>query len=142
MNGSTGNSTSLRPALIRECEIEFMPRLAMLLEVTRVYWHALRCPQCVRFAGAIGGISLSVARQVGSTIRGWQVLGLRFDDVVKRPSLEIVTLVHACLAADELADDPELIGDWFLALHLAGLRAADRNEQLDACPIIAADESA
>jgi hypothetical protein len=134
MNDATTGTNPLRLALIRECAEEFAPRLAILMEVTRVYWHALRCPQCAKFADPIGEVSLTVARLVGSTMQGWRTLGLRFDEIVRRATPEVVTLLNACQAADELAQHPESRTDWFLALQLAGLGVAQHQDHLEDCP--------
>jgi hypothetical protein len=138
MNSATTANNPLRSALIRECAAEFAPRLAILMEVTRVYWHALRCPQCAKFADPIGEVSLTVARLVGSTMQGWRTLGLRFDEIVRRATPGVVALLNACQAADELAQYSESRTDWFLALQLAGLGAAQREDLLEDCPIDAA----
>jgi len=135
MNSASAADTPLRSALIRECAAEFSPRLAILTEVTRVYWHALRCSQCAKFTEPIGEVSLAVARLVGSTMRGWQALGIRFDEIIRRASPEVVTLLNACQAADELAQHPESRADWFLALQLAGLGVAQHEDFLEDCPI-------
>jgi hypothetical protein len=137
MDSAPAADTPLRSALIRECAAEFVPRLAILTEVTRVYWHALRCPQCAKFADPIGEVSLAVARLIGSTMRGWHTLGLRFDEIVRRATPEVVTLLNACQAADELAQHPESRTDWFLALQLAGLGVARNENLLEDCPITA-----
>jgi hypothetical protein len=134
MNNATAAINPLRSALIRECAEEFAPRLAILMEVTRVYWHALRCPQCAKFADPIGEVSLTVARLVGSTMQGWQTLGLRFDEIVRRATPEVVALLDACQVADELAQNPESRTDWFLALQLAGLGVARHEDLLEDCP--------
>jgi len=135
MDSESAVDTPLRSALLRECAAEFSPRLSILTEVTRVYWDALRCPQCAKFAEPIGEVSLAVARLVGSTMRGWQALGLRFDEIVRRATPEVVTLLNACQAADELAQHPESRTDWFLALQLAGLGVAQYEDLLVDCPI-------
>jgi hypothetical protein len=86
-------------------------------------------------------VSLAVARLVGSTIQGWRALGLQFDDIVERATPEVVALLNACQAANELILYPESRADWFLALQLAGLGVAQREDLLADCPVEAASGS-
>lgn len=116
----------LRAALIAECQAEFTPRLAILLEVARVLGHALRCPQCRPFAEPIAGVFVSVARHVGGMVAGWQVLGIDWNEVAGPQSPEVAALLDACEMATVGDEKPTAAADWRLALNLAGLAIADQ----------------
>jgi hypothetical protein len=131
---STNNPQSkveatLRAALMQECAGEFRPWFEMLIEITRVYAHALGCSQCVCHAAPIGGVFAAVARHVGEIVCGWQVLGIPMQDVLRPQSPELSALLDACIVANEVASGAQLEHEWRIALGTAGLGVAERSGQ-------------
>jgi len=124
------SNAPFRAALIEECGAEFLPRLAIVLEVARVYGHALECRSCRQYARPIASVFTVVARQLGEVIRGWHVVGVDLDDVLLPQPADVALLIEACRTAPEFCegadDEAEADSDWRTALGLAGLAVARR----------------
>src|SRR5262245_12308400 len=122
MNVLTRRSSPFRAARVRECQVEFRPRLTLLLEVARSYGHALECPSCRRYYTLLAQIFECVARHVGEIMRGWYMLGVDQDEVIAPQRSEVALLLEICRSAATRGVDSE--DDWRVSLGLSGLSVA------------------
>jgi len=118
------NSSPFHAALVSECETEFLPRLAILLQVARVYGHALECSTCQRCFVPVAGAFELVARRVGEIMRGWYTVGVDTDEVIPPQSPEVALLLEICRSAAAVDDESDSANNWRISLGLSGLSIA------------------
>jgi hypothetical protein len=124
MPATVRRSSPFRAALVCECQAEFRPRLAVLLQVARSYGHALECPNCRRYYVLVAKIFESVARHVGEIMRGWYTLGVDQDEVIAPQESEVALLLEICRSAATRGVDSDSENDWRVSLGLSGLSIA------------------
>jgi hypothetical protein len=124
MSDPIRKSSAFRTALVGECEAEFLPRLAILLQIARVYGHALECSTCQRCFLPVSGAFELVARRVGEIIRGWYTLGVDADEVIPPQSPEVALLLEICHSAADVGDESDSANNWRISLGLSGLSIA------------------
>jgi hypothetical protein len=124
MNPAVRKSSPFRAAIVRECEAEFLPRLAILLQIARVYGHTLECSTCRRCFVTVAGAFEMVARRVGEIMRGWYTLGVDTDEVIPPHSPEVALLLEICRSAANPDDESDSVKHWRVSLGLSGLSVA------------------
>jgi len=124
MSDPIRKSSTFHAAIVSECEAEFLPRLAILLQIARVYGHALECSTCQRYFVPVAGAFELVARRVGEIMRGWYTIGVDTDEVIPPQSPEVALLLEICRLAADVDDESDSANNWRVSLCLSGLSIA------------------
>jgi hypothetical protein len=97
-----------RSALIKECRAEFNSQLRALLDVARIYGHALVCNNCRKHAAPMAGVCAAAAAGVGDVLQRSRILGVSEDELLPQRPAEISCLLKTCVDLAISRAHPEL----------------------------------
>jgi hypothetical protein len=137
MNAQIGLWSSFRSAIIDEYRAEFDAHFRALLDVARIYGHALVCDKCRKHAGPMAGVCANAASAVGAVLQRSQIVNVTVDELLPQRPVEISYLLKTCVELAESCTHPEKEGEPHAPLALCSVlvaTAAIRAKEMQASP--------